>query len=358
VHNWTDKCGLWELPYSKALILMHIIDVLHQECNDAESMVMTCMNFLKKSKDNKQAKNVLAMICHRPSLELTARGTKPQAPFCLKAKERKEVMMWMKNLKFPDGLAAGFRRAVNFVTWFKEHALRASNVHRDLCQLSYGYITIKKYGQYDVIGFHFCSTVFEDARPLAVTCIARVVVRAVDDEGRETNYDGVTKYILELTFGGDKDLRVAFFFCDWFDPTRGTRKNKYGMVEIKHEEQVRGHDNFILGLQCQQVYYMTYPCPKLSAWWVVHKVNPRELLPIHSDSCYHACNLEDEENCGIVQEHDLATSINVEISEGLDSLVGDPNDVEEVVMKRKCAPAQKKKEEEENEMAPLLDRVA
>jgi hypothetical protein len=49
----------------------------------------------------------------------------------------------------------------------------------------------------------------------------------------------------------------------------------------------------------------------------------------------------------------LPTSINVEISEGLDSLVGDPNDVEEVVMKRKCLPAQKKKEEEEKEMASL-----
>jgi hypothetical protein len=109
------------------------------------------------------------------------------------------------------------------------------------------------------------------------------------------------------------------------------------MVEIKHEEQVRGHDNFVLALQCQQVYYIIYPCPKLSAWWVVYKVNPCEPLPIPSDSCYHACNLEDKENYRIVQEDDLPTSFNVEISEGLDSLVGVPNDVEEVVIKRKRA---------------------
>jgi hypothetical protein len=38
------------------------------------------------------------------------------------------------------------------------------------------------------------------------TCNKGVVVRAVDDEGRETNYYGVVKDILELTFGGDKDL--------------------------------------------------------------------------------------------------------------------------------------------------------
>jgi hypothetical protein len=29
-HNWTHKCGLWELPYMPALILMHNIDVMHR----------------------------------------------------------------------------------------------------------------------------------------------------------------------------------------------------------------------------------------------------------------------------------------------------------------------------------------
>jgi hypothetical protein len=125
-----------------------------------------------------------------------------------------------------------------------------SNVHPDLRQLSYGYITVRRYGRYDVNGFRFCSTVVEDPHPLAATCNTRVVVRAVDDEGREINYYGVIKGILELTFGGDNDLRVVFFYCDWFDPTCGTRENKYGMVEIKHEERACGHDNFVLALQC------------------------------------------------------------------------------------------------------------
>jgi hypothetical protein len=48
VHNWTDKCGLRELPYLKALILMHNIDVMHQERNVTESIGMPCMNFSKK----------------------------------------------------------------------------------------------------------------------------------------------------------------------------------------------------------------------------------------------------------------------------------------------------------------------
>jgi hypothetical protein len=29
-HYWTHKCGLWELPYVKTLILMHTIGVMHK----------------------------------------------------------------------------------------------------------------------------------------------------------------------------------------------------------------------------------------------------------------------------------------------------------------------------------------
>ena len=99
--NWTHICGLWELPYSEALILMHNIDVMHQEHNVAESIGMTCMDFTDKTKDNRKARKDLAAICHRPSLHLTESGGKPRAPFCLKPIERKEVMRSMKNLKFP-----------------------------------------------------------------------------------------------------------------------------------------------------------------------------------------------------------------------------------------------------------------
>jgi hypothetical protein len=37
----------------------------------------------------------------------------------------------------------------------------------------------------------------------------------------------------------------------------------------------------------------------------------------------------------VLQEDDFLSSFNIEISEGLDSLVGDSNDVEVVVKKRK-----------------------
>jgi hypothetical protein len=67
---------------------MHNIGIMHQEHHVAKSIVMMCMNFLKKSTDNKKVTKDLAMICHWPSLELAECGTKAHALSCLKEKER------------------------------------------------------------------------------------------------------------------------------------------------------------------------------------------------------------------------------------------------------------------------------
>jgi hypothetical protein len=112
-HNWSHKYALWELPYVKVLILMYNIDVMHQEHNFAKIILSTCMAFTSKTKDNHKAKKDLSQLCNRPSLKLKSSGGKPRAPFCLKPKERKEVLIWLQNLKLPDGYAAGFSRAVN-----------------------------------------------------------------------------------------------------------------------------------------------------------------------------------------------------------------------------------------------------
>jgi hypothetical protein len=98
--------------------------------------------------------------------------------------------------------------------------------------------------------------------------------RAISAQGHETNYYGIIQDILEFSFAGNKKLKVVFFFCDWFDPVNGVRKNKYGMVEVKHSQRMWG----LLAHQVEQVYYLSYPCEKLDAWWVVHKVNCRERL--------------------------------------------------------------------------------
>jgi hypothetical protein len=127
-HNWTRKCALWELPYMPALILMHNINVMHHERNMGESIISTCMGFPGETKDNRKAPHDLAELCNRPYLELKVNGGKPRASFCLKPQHRKEVMRWMKGLKFPDGYAAGLRRSVNMTTW-KLIGLKSHDYH-------------------------------------------------------------------------------------------------------------------------------------------------------------------------------------------------------------------------------------
>jgi hypothetical protein len=49
-HKWTHICALWELPYAQTIILMHNIDVMHQESNVAENIISTCIDIRAKQK--------------------------------------------------------------------------------------------------------------------------------------------------------------------------------------------------------------------------------------------------------------------------------------------------------------------
>jgi hypothetical protein len=105
-HNWTHKSFLCELPYAKALILPHNIDLMHQERNIAESIISMCFHVTDFSKDNIIAWKDLAALCSRPLLEAKRNATenlkRPQTPYCLKSTERKEILRWLKKLKFPN----------------------------------------------------------------------------------------------------------------------------------------------------------------------------------------------------------------------------------------------------------------
>jgi hypothetical protein len=107
---------------------MHNIDVMHQESNFCQALINTCMDFLDKTKDNDKARMDLAVICDCPTQVLRENGGKPKADYCLKPKQRKEVMKWMEGIKFPDGYAAGFRRSVNLNT-MKMNGLKNHDFH-------------------------------------------------------------------------------------------------------------------------------------------------------------------------------------------------------------------------------------
>jgi hypothetical protein len=44
----------------------------------------------------------------------------------------------------------------------------------------------------------------------------------------------------------NKELKVVFFDCDWFDSINRTRQNQFDMVEGKHNERLWGYGTFNL----------------------------------------------------------------------------------------------------------------
>jgi hypothetical protein len=105
-HNWTHKSCLWELPYVKVLILPHNIDLMHRKRNVLESIINMCFDFTSFSKDTINTRKDLADLCNHPSMEskINAKGNlkRTSAPYCLKPAKRKELLRWLKKLKFPD----------------------------------------------------------------------------------------------------------------------------------------------------------------------------------------------------------------------------------------------------------------
>jgi hypothetical protein len=62
---------------------------------------------------------------------------------------------------------------------------------------------------------------------------------------------------------------------------------------------------FVLAHQVEQVYYLSYPCQKLNAWWVVNKVKPHERLHTLSDVGYHDTPMLDDGVDEVYQEEEL-----------------------------------------------------
>jgi hypothetical protein len=122
-------------------------------------------------------------------------------------------------------------------------------------------------------------------------------------------------------------MKIVFFDYDWFHPYHGTRENNFGMVEVKHTCRLCSYDPFVLAHQVEQVYYMSYPCEKLSAWWVVYRVNPCERLHTPDDSGYHENQVPVGEVDEVYQDDELSCSVNINPDLALNSLVGNTNDI-------------------------------
>jgi hypothetical protein len=112
-HNCTHKSCLGELPYAKALMLPHNIDMMHQECNVAESIISMCFDVTNFSKDNVNARKDIADLCNRPSLEpkkkCKGKSEKTTCSILSEAGRKKEILRWLKKLKFPGSYASNIK---------------------------------------------------------------------------------------------------------------------------------------------------------------------------------------------------------------------------------------------------------
>jgi hypothetical protein len=99
------------------------------------------------------------------------------------------------------------------------------------------------------------------------------------------------------------------------------------MVKVKHAHRLRSCDPFFLAYQIEQVYYMSYPCEKLSAWWVVYRVNPHEQLHTPDDFGYHENQVLAGEDDEVYQDDELSCLFNIDLELALNSLLNDANDV-------------------------------
>jgi hypothetical protein len=130
--NWTHKYCLWKLSYAKALILPYNIDLMQQERNIAESIMSMCLDVTGFMKDNMNVRKDLVALYDRPSLEAKPNGrgkpSRPRDTYCLKPTERKEVLRWLKTLKFLDRYVANIKRAINVGT-SKLNGLKSHDYH-------------------------------------------------------------------------------------------------------------------------------------------------------------------------------------------------------------------------------------
>jgi hypothetical protein len=110
-------------------------------------------------------------------------------------------------------------------------------------------VTVRSYNRYDVNGFRFWSAPIEAARPRSATFNSGVMTKAINEQKQEINYYVIIQHFLEFSFAGDKELKLVFFVCNWFDSIHEIRDNKYDMVEIKHNAKLPGNDDFILAHQ-------------------------------------------------------------------------------------------------------------
>ena len=97
-------------------MIRHNLDVIHIEKNNFDNLFNTIMDLKGKSKDNTKTKMDLKEYCRRKEVELIDRGSgnwKPKPQYTFTREKKLSVLMWIKELKLPNGYASRLGKCVN-----------------------------------------------------------------------------------------------------------------------------------------------------------------------------------------------------------------------------------------------------
>ena len=199
---------------------------------------------------------------------------------------------------------------------------------------------VLSFNAYDVNGYRFHTTRYEQSRPNPRTTNTGVFTPGTDQE----EYYGTVEEIYELDYRGSKALNPVIFKCQWFDPAVSRKSHQLGIVKTRQDFFYPGEDVYIVAQQATQVYYCPYACKtdrRLQGWYIVHTVSPHGRLPRPNPNDYNLNpNTHDgefyqqEEGLPGMLEIDLTREIKMEadeewvVDEDAANEVHDPKDLE------------------------------
>ena len=176
-------------------------------------------------------------------------------------------------------------------------------------------VRVKSFTGYDVNGYRFHTTSYEQIRPKRKTTNSGVCTPGADG----LDYHGRVEEIYELSFHGDEPLKPVMFKCHWFNPRSTRRTPHLGLVEIREDSIYPGKDVYIVAQQAVQVYYTRYANQDkedLKGWAIVHQVSPHGKLPAPNDDDYNFnANTYDGQFC---QEDGLPGTFEIVLPEAIE----------------------------------------
>ena len=118
VPAWYRRSKFFDLPYWKANLIRHNIDVMHTEMNVTKHLINTIMDHKDMSKDGIYARKDLKIMGIKQKLWViedpeTGKLTIPNATFTLSKEEKIRFCTVLKNLKVPSKFSSNFHNNVS-----------------------------------------------------------------------------------------------------------------------------------------------------------------------------------------------------------------------------------------------------